>query len=108
MIATFNFLTFAFEHGFSQPKDFKVKDNWFGVSLYNPLAEFTRGNKRIAMSLGGAMPHPHPPDIVSPETWRVIDSGKAMYIGLFDGDDIVYQTWNGVPPREEIMRKFVE
>jgi hypothetical protein len=107
-----NKITDAVFNGFLEKEGefFNSFDNWFGVSLYHPIARLIRGNKEIYLSLNGAG-IPEPDFFRTKEDfesyWNVAKAGKLKYIGLYIDDKAVYQNWYGEFPDDKFWNEFI-
>lgn len=77
--------------------------NWHGVSVYEPDWILKKGDLEIVMSLQG---------MISPRGYdkKIMDgfkNGTIKYIGLFNGETIIYQDWFGNLPSKEIVKVFL-
>lgn len=78
-------------------------NNWFGVSVYEPDFLFIRNDKQIIMSLQGAsMPIPTTENELS-----LFYARACKYIGFFQGEKTVYESWSGDLPTQEFIENFI-
>ncbi len=108
-----NFIDIALDNGFQKispftkkPAPHKSRDNWFGVSVYDPAARFEKGNKEIRLSLqshfwGRIMPEKYIP--AAQKSIRFI-----KYITLVDAGIFMYESWIGEVPPKELIQEFIK
>lgn len=84
---------------------FNPKNNWMGVSVYQPDVFFDKGNKTVHLSVQGlAMPTPSP---MTKEMLSLLQNRAARYIGFSIDRGKIYESWTGVMPTEEFINDFL-
>lgn len=87
---------------------FNSLNNWFGVSLYVPDALFRKDNKEVILSLQGiAASFSHIPADKKEEVNTLLEAKACKYICLKIEDTILYESWSGVLPSEELIISFI-
>ena len=75
----------------------------FGVSIDHPDAYFTKGDKKVIISLQGLlMPSPSEPEDV-----LLMNNQACRYISLKVKDRLIYQTFSGKPPGQNVLDYFL-
>ena len=103
-----NWVAKSIYRGFtSDIKDFNPYQNWFGVSvpitlgLY-PDAVLKKGNKTIHLSLQGiSMPS------APLELKKISKAVACKYVALWDGNNLVHESWTGLLPSNELLENFI-
>jgi hypothetical protein len=85
-----------------QAKEWNPEDNYHGVSTFSPDVLLSKPPFYITISLQGAAT-PHNEDEKLKELWQ---NRKIRYICFAENDTILWQTWSGEIPPNEIIEKF--
>lgn len=87
-------------------KDFNPKNNWFGLSLYEPEGYFVRGDKSVLMSLQGVS-IPVNKDIYDKYN-DLFNKRSIRYICLKDKGQVLYEDYTGNLPPKELVNEFIK
>ena len=93
------------KNGFKPSREISPTENWFGVSVYRPDLTMTKGNKKLQMSLQG-MYMPFPKELTE-GIRTLLQQCACKYIGLYENEVPVYETWSGQLPDKETLNKFL-
>lgn len=91
---------------------FSTKNNWFGVSTYHPDAILECGTKKLILSLMGAFGYEiyirNVPNGIN-ESFNTLSANRAVkIILLMNGNNVVYSTFSGEVPSEDIITEFLK
>jgi hypothetical protein len=105
-----NILEILISKGFKAitPQRFNPSDNWNGVSVYSPDARLIDSTlrKEMILSLNGML-YGNSPNLNSSH-YGLMDSMAIKYISLSIDDKIVYESFTGVMPDDELLRGFID
>lgn len=85
-------------------KKFNPKNNWFGISTYEPDAIFVRGDKKAIFSLQGFYMNS---DNILNAPKELLEQCACRYIALHVGEEMIYETYTGVLPSNELIEQFM-
>ena len=83
---------------------YKPLDNWYGVSTYAPDQELVKGDSGVILTLQGLLT----PNRIPQHLYPLASAVGLKYIGVYIGGSLIWETWTGELPPEEIIERLCE
>ena len=85
--------------------DWDPKENYHGASLYSPDVILQKNDKEVVISLQGVSTRDW--DYNNENLKSLSKNCKMRYICFKIKNEILFETWSGETPPEEIINKFI-